>query len=193
MPASACPCCGLPVLQPGMLCGHCLSRKPFFDETHAVFLYVQPVRDMVLSLKHARGFPLLDWLAEEMTGCLTGIFADCLVPVPLHRHRLSARGFNQSCELARRIARRTGIHVLPDVLVRQTDTPRLAGLHARQRLLRIKGAFRLDSDLSGKTVIVVDDVMTSGATLNEIARVLKQAGVSRVINLVLARTLSGRE
>lgn len=188
IPDIVCPRCGLPVALPGMLCGHCLTHPPFFDETHAVFLYIQPVREMVLALKHARGFPLLDWMAAGMADALTGCSADCLVPVPLHRHRLRERGFNQSCELARRVARRTGLELCPEALVRRTDTPRFSGLHARQRQRQVKGIFSLGRNLSGKSVVVVDDVMTSGATLNEVARVLKQGGVLRVINLVLART-----
>lgn len=187
MPLSVCPCCGLPVPVVGHLCGRCLRRPPAFDVTHAAFVYMPPVREMVLALKHAHGFHLLDWLADELVAILPA--GDCLVPAPLHVHRLAERGFNQSCELARRVAKRTGLPLLRDVVMRDVDTPKLAGMRARQRRRSVRGIFRCTEDMAGRRVIVVDDVMTSGATLNELARSLKQRDAAQVSNLVVARTL----
>jgi predicted amidophosphoribosyltransferase len=123
---------------------------------------------MVLALKHAHGFHLLDWLADELAARVPP-GTDCLIPAPLHVRRLAERGFNQSCELAARVAARvaasTGLVLLRDTV------------------------FRCTEEMAGKRVLVIDDVMTSGATLDELARALKQRGAANVTNLVVARTL----
>ena len=144
---------------------------------------------MVLALKHGRGFGLVDWLAEELVAQLDGATADCLVPMPLHPRRLAERGFNQANELARRVARASGIPLWRTAVVREIDTPHLAGLRGRERRRAVRGAFRAEADFSGRRVLVLDDVMTSGATLDELARTLKQRGAVQVTNLVVARTL----
>jgi predicted amidophosphoribosyltransferase len=111
----------------------------------------------------------------------------------LHVRRLAERGFNQSCELAARVAARvaasTGLVLLRDTVVRDIDTPKLAGMRARQRRRSVRGIFRCTEEMAGKRVLVIDDVMTSGATLDELARALKQRGAANVTNLVVARTL----
>lgn len=172
-----------------MLCGRCQRHPPHFDATLAVFVYAHPVREMVLALKHARGFGLSDWLAGELSAALAGCVADRMVPAPLHPRRLAERGFNQANELAWRVARQTGVPLWREAVVRDVDTPKFSGLRARQRRQAVRGVFRCVADFSGQHVIVLDDVMTSGATLDEIARTLKQRGAVRVTNLVVARTL----
>jgi len=189
LPAWTCPCCALPAPVEGMLCGRCQRRAPHFDATRAAFVYCHPARDMVLALKHGQGFALLDWLGGELNALLDGIEADCIVPVPLHARRLVERGFNQSCELARHVAQETGWPLWREALVREVDTPKFAGLRSKQRRREVRGVFRCVEDFSGKHVLVLDDVMTSGATLDELARILKQRGAMRVTNLVVARTL----
>jgi ComF family protein len=192
MPVCVCPRCGLPVRVAGVMCGRCQRRPPHFDETRSVFVYTTPVREMVLALKHAHGFHLLDWLADELAVRVPP-GTDCLIPAPLHVRRLAERGFNQSCELAARVAARvvasTGPVLLRDTVVRDVDTPKLAGMRARQRRRSVRGIFRCTEEMAGKRVLVIDDVMTSGATLDELARALKQRGAASVTNLVVARTL----
>jgi len=144
---------------------------------------------MVLALKHAQGFALLDWLGDELCHLLSGIEADGIVPVPLHARRLVERGFNQSCELACRVARNTHLPLWREAVVREVDTPKFAGLRSKQRRREVRGVFRCVEDFTGKHVLVLDDVMTSGATLDEIARMLKLRGAVKVTNLVVARTL----
>lgn len=172
-----------------MLCGACQRRRRHFDATHAVWSYAHPVRELVLAFKHGQGFGLADGFVEALSQAASGLDVDCMLPVPLHPLRMRERGFNPACELSRPLARRLGIVHLPTVLVRERYTPHLAGLRGRMRRQTVRGAFRCQSDLSGRHVLVVDDVMTSGATLDEIARTLKQRGAARVSNLVLARTL----
>ncbi|GAB2900984.1 ComF family protein [Uliginosibacterium flavum] len=189
LPGQVCARCALPVPLEGMLCGQCLHRLPYFDATRAAFIYTQPVREMVLALKHGKGFGLIDWLGGELNAALAGLTVDCIVPVPLHARRLAERGFNQSNELARRLARVSGLPLRRQAIIRDVNTPKFVGLRGKQRRSAVRGVFRAVEDFTGQHVLVLDDVMTSGATLNELARTLKQRGAVRVTNLVVARTL----
>jgi ComF family protein len=189
LPEGGCPRCGLPVANTHLLCGRCQRSPPEFDATLAPFVYTHPIREMVLSIKHAHGFRLLDWMADALADKLSGIQADCLVPAPLHTRRLAERGFNQSCELARRVAARVNMPLWRDALVRDVDTPKLSGMRGKERRRAVRGVFRCVEEFSERHVVVLDDVMTSGATLDEIARTLKQRGATKVTALVFARTL----
>lgn len=192
LPGQVCPICALPVPASGLPCGACLHRPPYFDATRAAFVYAHPVREMLLALKHGQGFAQLEWLGRSLCEQLDGLKADCVLPAPLHAQRQIERGFNQANELAKYVARASGLPLLRDQLLREQATPRLAGLRQRQRRRVLRGVFRCSADLSGQHVLLVDDVMTSGATLNELARTLKQSGALRVTNLVVARTLKLR-
>lgn len=189
LPVNLCPSCALPTPVAGLCCGRCQRRALHFDATLAVFSYAHPVREMVLALKHGRGFGLVDWLALQMKDTLGALPVDCALAMPLHARRLCERGFNQSAELLSHLAAGSGMCVRREAVLRELDTPHLAGLRGRERQRAVRGAFRAVEDFSGLHVLVVDDVMTSGATLNELARTLKQRGATRVTNLVLARTL----
>jgi ComF family protein len=190
LPKVACPRCALPVPLEGVLCGQCQRREPQFDATLAAFVYTHPVREMVLALKHGHGFDLLDYLGRELADTfVTSHAVDCIVPVPLHARRLTQRGFNQSCELAQQVALEKGVPLLRQAVLRDVDTPKFLGLRGKQRRRVVRGVFRSVKDFKGLHVLVIDDVMTSGATLDEMARTLKQRGATRVTNLVLARTL----
>ncbi|MDD2988744.1 MAG: phosphoribosyltransferase family protein [Zoogloea sp.] len=114
--------------------------------------------------------------------------ADLVIPMPLHAARLRTRGFNQAAELARPLARRWGLPVVLDGVVRDVDTAPQAGLPWKARAANVRGAFRVTAGVEGLRVVVVDDVMTTGATLAELARSLKGAGAVSVENRVLART-----
>lgn len=190
--ADLCPRCALPTPVAGLACGACQRRAPHFDESLAVWPYAHPVSDMLLAFKHGQGFALTGVFVEQLLLRAAGCAADCILPVPLHPLRMRERGFNHACELSRRLARRLGIEHLSSVLVRDDHTPQLAGLRAAERRRALRGAFRCREALAGQHVLVVDDVMTSGATLDEIATTLKQRGARRVTNLVLARTLRQR-
>lgn len=185
-----CPVCGLPSPH-GETCGACLRRAPNFDATLALFAYAGPVREMVLAIKHGRGFGIAPWLGRLMAFKLreSGIEAELILPMPLHKTRLRQRGFNQAVELARPIRSETGWAFERELVIRDIDTPCLEGLRRKERQRAVRGAFRCVKPLSGQHVLVVDDVMTSGATLDELAACLKQQGAARVSNLVIARTL----
>lgn len=174
------------------LCGRCISRPPAFDASVAAFEYRFPVADMIQCLKYRGDLHLARPLGRMLAGVASVAGADVIIPMPLHRRRLSQRGFNQALELARPLARASGLPILADAVVREQDTLPQAGLTLAVRKRNLRGAFGCTRSLAGLSVLVVDDVMTTGATLEEFARTLRSAGARRVENLILARTLPGR-
>lgn len=193
----ACAACSRPfpdAVAHGAICAPCLAQPPRHDGIAAATLYNEASRQLVLTLKHGNRIALAPLLAELMLGKLATVDQDWLiVPVPLHRWRLWRRGYNQSAELARAIARRTGARLLVDGLVRTRPTPSLGGLGkaARQRVMKgvISFAPRHAEALRGARVLLVDDVMTSGATSGACVSVLKRAGVKSVVISCFARVL----
>lgn len=185
----------MPVATPATapdVCGQCLRRPPHFDATIAALEYAAPVDRMIQSLKYAANLPLAVLFAQCLRERLPPPSSNRLmVAMPLHPGRLRQRGFNQALEIARHIARQLpDIELLVDGVQRVRDTPAQAGLHVGQRRANIRRAFACDIDLTGKTVAIVDDVMTTGATLDELARTLKRRGAARVENWVVARTIT---
>jgi ComF family protein len=182
-----CPRCALPT-PGGLVCGSCLANPPHFDGTLALWLYEFPCDRLVQALKYRAWLALAPFFAR----CLVSRrfpAADVIVPMPLHPDRLAQRGFNQALEVARGLARRTGAPLDPRGTQRVRNTIPQTELRYEERARNIRGAFVAKVDFSGKTVAVVDDVMTTGATLDELARVLKRAGAVRVENLVIARSV----
>jgi ComF family protein len=180
-----CPRCALPS-PAGAVCGRCLSEAPHYDATVAALEYRFPADALVHALKFRGELALSSLLGALLAARASGEGIDLVVPVPLSAARLRARGYNPAVEIAR--------HVAPDRIdlaacVRVGDTAPQTGLDLESRRHNVRGAFRCTRALEGARVAVVDDVMTTGATLDEIARVLKQAGAARVVNWVVARTL----
>jgi ComF family protein len=173
-------------------CLGCLKDPPRFDRTAAPFLYQDPARQTVLAFKNGRE-AYADPMAAAMLRAAPGwITPDTLLcAVPLHRWRLAARGYNQAQWLARALAEQSGAPIDPDLLVRVRATPRTKGFSRAARKRNAEGAFRLAEDgksrIDGREVILVDDVMTSGATASAAAGVLKRGGAARVTVLVYAR------
>ena len=185
-----CPQCAMP--SPGAhRCGDCLAHPPHFDATIAAFRYDFPVDRMVQSLKYGGRLALAAWFAAQLAQRLhTRPHPDLLIAMPLHGSRLKERGFNQSWEIARRIALILACPLDARLARRTRATAPQVELAPGERARNVRGAFSCDADLDGRTVAVVDDVMTSGATLNELARTLKRAGASRVDNWVVARAVT---
>ncbi|MDR2240493.1 MAG: ComF family protein [Zoogloeaceae bacterium] len=187
-----CPVCALPAAR-DTLCGACQSAPPHFDATVAVFRYAFPIEHLVQALKYRHRLPLAEWFADSLADALTarggtpGV--DCVMPLPLSPRRIGERGFNQAQEIARPLARALGLPLLADACRRVHDGAPQASLPWKARQANIRHAFECRADLAGRRVAVVDDVMTTGATLNEFARLLKQHGAARVENWVVARTL----
>ncbi len=187
--AECCPVCALPT--PGaQTCGACLRHPPHFDATRAVFRYEFPLDRLVQSLKYAHRLASADFLGRELDRLpLPSPAPDLILPVPLAALRLAERGFNQALELARPLARSCAAPLEIRHVRRHRDTSPQASLPWKERAHNIRHAFECDIDLAGKNVLVVDDVMTTGATLDELARTLKAHGAARVENRVLARAL----
>jgi ComF family protein len=182
-----CPRCALPAPR-GAVCGTCLANPPHFDATSALWLYEFPCDRLVQALKYRAWLGLAPFFAQRLASLALG-GTDLLIAMPLHPDRLAQRGFNQALEVARRLARHGGLALEPRGATRILNTPPQTELPYEERAKNIQGAFACRLDLSGKTVAVVDDVMTTGATLNELARILKKAGATAVRNLVIARSV----
>lgn len=193
-----CDCCALPS-QNGLRCGACLRDPPAFDATIAAADYIAPVDQLVLQLKFGTrlalaplfGSTLLDAIVAR--GNSAAALPTILAPVPLSAQRLSQRGFNQALEIARPLARSLGIPLFAQLAERVRETRAQAELPLRERQHNVRAAFDLRhqsiDQIPGQHIGIVDDVMTTGATLNELARILKSFGAVRVTNLVFARTL----
>ncbi len=182
-----------PVERVGDLCGGCLTHHRRFDATLALADYAPPIRGMIAALKFQGRLDLgyaFGRLLARRAAHLPGQNFEVLIPIPVAPQRLRRRGYNQAEEIARGIAAGQGFPVLARHLIRNRDGPAQHDLPLAQRRNGIRGAFSLRVPLPGsvRCVALVDDVMTSGATLEEAAAVLKRAGVERVVNLVAART-----
>ncbi len=186
--AERCPLCALPA--PGSnTCGACLKQAPHFDATQAVFRYEFPLDRLIQSLKYSHRLASADFLGRALAQSRVPFRPDLILPVPLAPARLAERGFNQALELARPLARLLGVPLETSRVHRRRDTAPQASLPWKERKQNIRHAFECELDLSGKSVLVVDDVMTTGATLDELARTLKAHGAARVENFLVARAL----
>ena len=186
--------CGLPLkATEAETCARCLAKPPRLDRIRSAVAYDEISRSIAIRLKYGRKVALARTMSRYMhplVGDLPG--ETIMVPVPLHRRRLWSRGFNQSATVARQLSRRTGIPVAVDALERVRPTPPLKGLNIRQRRRTVAGAFRVNpkAELRGRTVVLVDDVLTTGSTANACARVLKRAGAARVELVSWARVVA---
>lgn len=196
--APLCACCGLPFelpAPPGTRCAGCIANPPPFATARAAARYGGPMRDLLLRFKHADRLDLAPSLARLMVqaggDCLAG--ADALVPVPLHWRRRLMRRYNQAAELARGIARLSGVPQWSDVLARGRATPPQGRLGRLARLRNVTGAFKVPpaarARVAGRHLVLIDDVMTTGATAFACARALKAAGAARVDVLTVARVI----
>jgi ComF family protein len=189
--ASACPRCALAGPSDAE-CGACIADPPHYDASCAAFIYAYPVDALIQALKYGGQLALAGLFAHKLyqrVGKAAGV--DLIVPLPLHPARLAERGFNQAVEIARALARESGIRMDAHLARRVRYTSPQTGLPWRERTANVRQAFNCERDLAGLSVAVIDDVMTTGATLNEFARTLKKSGAKRVQNWVVARTPPG--
>lgn len=189
LPQGGCGVCALPTGEGGV-CGRCQRHPPAFDHTLAALLYDFPVTHLVHGLKYGHRLQTSQFFAECLEARLVSRadLPDLVLPLPLHPARLRERGFNQAAEIARPLARRLACRVELGLLVRDLATPPQVGLPWAARAANVRGAFRCQADLTGLRVALVDDVMTTGASLHEAARSLKARGAAWVENWVVART-----
>lgn len=187
LPVLHCPQCAIPTSS-GNLCGGCLSHSPRFDAVSAPFIYAWPLAPLIHHYKYAGNLVLAQLLGAALAAH-TNRVVDCIIPMPLSPARLRERGFNQAQEIARVVSRATGIKLAAEACRRVRDSAPQATLPWKERARNIRGAFVCDADLSGMRVAVIDDVLTTGATLNELARNLRKAGAIEIQGWVVARTL----
>jgi len=200
--APLCALCGLPFdfeLGPEALCGACAARRPAYDRARAVLRYDEHSRNLVLAFKHAdrtQGAPAFaSWMARAGAALIAD--AEVVAAVPLHRWRLVARRYNQAALLATVTARKAvlsgALRAAPDLLRRIRATPSQGGLSPARRADNVRGAFAVrrgrEPLVEGRRVLLIDDVMTTGATVEACARTLKRAGARAVDVLTLARVV----
>ena len=194
---AVCPTCGRPlgspealIASPGHECRACRQFPPHFDQALSAGVFEGQLREAIHCYKYrpalSLGRPLAEWMANQIRVVDT---LDVVMPVPLHRKRLKQRGFNQALLLAQVIAERSGLPLVYDSLLRIRDTRPQVDLSGADRTKNVRGAFSvaLPATVQDKRILLVDDVLTTGATMNECARELKQAGASSVTALTLAR------
>ncbi|WP_210712920.1 ComF family protein [Pseudomonas sp. MWU349] len=193
-----CSVCALPLPAPGLTCGQCLQEPPAFQRVIAPWRYDFPVDSLISRFKHHEKWPFGRLMAELLGQFLHYRFdeglprPDCLLPVPLSRRRLRQRGFNQAGMLAQWLGASLQLMVQPKLLLRTQDTPAQQGLDARARQRNLRQAFALtdQAQVAGRHLALVDDVLTTGATAQALARLLINAGARRVDIYCLARTPS---
>jgi len=186
----ACPACAKPD-SASRVCSDCLNRRrAFIDNTWALFRYHYPVNLLIQHTKFNQGIDV----ANHLGGMLGELFLknkaalpDCIIPVPLHRRRLIARGYNQSVEIARPVSRQLGIKLDTYSCKRIRATTAQADLPAKKRRQNVRNAFSVSKTLDYKHILLIDDVITTGSTVNELARMLGLAGVRQVDVLAVAR------
>jgi len=197
-----CPCCGRPFpdspTSDDHFCGDC-SRSEFpFDTARSAVQHAGVVRERIHQLKFGAQLHWVPPLTELLAMVLHhgrevyGIGADVIVPVPLHVRRLKQRGFNQAGLIAKKLARRTGLPVSFDALVRKSWTDPQTRLNRQERLVNVKGAFEVarPEEVRDRRIVLVDDVFTTGTTLSECSRTLKDAGASEVHAMTVTRALA---
>lgn len=178
----------------GSICAPCLARPPRHDGIAAATLYNATSRQLILALKHGNRLALAGMMGRFMAAKLPQIDGDWLVvPVPLHRWRIWHRGYNQAAELGRTIARVKGARLAVDLLERRKATPSLGGLGRKARQRALSGAIAIPARhrerVKGARIVLVDDVLTSGATSEACVSALKRGGADRVVIACFARVL----
>jgi ComF family protein len=189
---SGCSTCGLPLQATEQTtCGACLARPPRIARMRAAVAYDDLSRGLAIRLKYGRKIAIARTMARYMAPLVGEGSDQLLVPVPLHRWRLWSRGFNQSALVARELSRRLAIETDPLALQRIRRTPPLKGMSPLQRRKTVAGAFRVrrKEAVAGKTIILIDDVLTTGSTAEACARTLKRAGAARIELVSWARVV----
>lgn len=187
----ACQQCAIPLpsATSGSVCGQCLKKPPLYDQSWSAFIYAQPLEWMIQQLKFNARLSYSILFSELMMPLLPALHQqpDCIIPVPLHNKRIRQRGFNQTYELIKPVATKLAIKIDTKHCLRIRNTQAQTGINAKSRSRNVKDAFEFKNTPDYKYIILFDDVITTGSTINELARTLKNQGVERVDVWSLAR------
>jgi ComF family protein len=185
-----CQLCGNPLPVDFLsLCSQCKLWVPLFNSHRALWRYGPISRKIIFGLKHGRQRYLASLLATYLLPLALPMSVHCVVPVPLHKKRLSKRGFNQSALIAQWICRFTGLPLLLHDLKRWTGAGFQGGLSFQKRQEQVWGVFQCDKEFSGESILLIDDVYTTGATLNSCVSALKEMGAGQVHALTIAKVV----
>jgi ComF family protein len=194
----ACRRCALPLptTPADLLCGRCLVKPPRYQTSLCAYRYGYPLQHLIRHLKyhgalsHAQvlGALLANYLLERHTG----VWPECFVPVPLHQSRYRSRGYNQVIELGKYVQRGLQLQMRTDLVVRARNTVEQTGLSRRARRSNLRRAFVTTGATVPKHIAILDDVVTTGSTANELSRILKAAGAEQIEVWGLARAVVGR-
>lgn len=179
----ACPRCALPLeFESESPCGECQRHPPVYDRSFALFHYEEPARHLITSLKFHARYPCARLLGDMLADALADIDdpPELLIPVPLHRGRYHERGYNQTLEIARNLSRRLEIPLDFASCIRSRLTQPQTQLKSKERRRNVRKAFALAKPIKADHVAILDDVVTTGATVNELAKLLRKAGVKRI-------------
>lgn len=179
-------------------CGACLKRRPDFDRIITATDYIPPIDQLVQSLKFGSSLALAPLFARLLGETIrksdpeSAALPSMMAPVPLADQRLASRGFNQALEIAKPLSRQLGLPLVPQLIDRIRETPPQTVISLKERRKNIRGAFVINdafrAKIQGKHIAMIDDVLTTGETMGEVARILKAAGAARVTGIVFART-----
>lgn len=185
-----CKVCALPLPsdQGNLICGQCQKKQPTFKKAQALFHYQFPINQLISGIKFNRNTQFISHIARLMADHLTTHQSiDCLMPIPMHRYSLIKRGFNQAALLCEKISQYSGIPSDHKSLIKARSTPQQHSLQRKERLKNQKGAFKC-KPIIHKRILLIDDVMTTGATFEAASLALLNAGAEEVYGLALART-----
>lgn len=184
-----CPQCAIPTPE-GQVCGACLNHPPAYAHSLAAYSYVFPVNQLIPALKYHSRLAIAQVLGQHLAEAVADRpRPDLLIPMPLHPARIRQRGFNHATEIGRVVAKALDVPLDFACCKRVRDTPPQVALAYDQRRRNVRGAFVCEGNVSRKRIALIDDVMTTGTSLDELAKTLKKAGAAEVETWVVARTL----
>lgn len=175
------------------ICGACIQNRPNYDRAISLMKYDDYSKKIIHKFKYQDQLHILEYLTTLMNNMGKEIIkqADIIAPVPMHKYKLLKRGYNQAALLAMRIAENSNLIYLPQLLIKNKSTIAQADLNKKQRMSNIKGSFVLNSkfstEIKGKNILIIDDVVTTSATINECAKILKKAQPAKILVLSLAK------